>query len=322
MAIFPPKAVIGFLLGALCMNSLHASPTYWLSDMAPTKEDARKMRPSHGGLVMRGKDGYIKKLWLRRGEDIRSAVYMPQSDAPLLLAVPGEKPTEMGFANKGFADVSFGMPLEGFYNLFMVDQRVEDGVLQVTVAKNESLSHNCRNGHDHARDVLPPYEYDGVPFDIIRERFSRENLHTHMTSGDEITYRVLLGGKPVGGATVSVVTQEGWRKTMSTDPEGRVTFEMIRDYYPFWHEFNKREMETFLVVAEYDSVDGGMHEGVPYEGVRYKATSAGNYYPSAKDYASYTYGLLIGLFGLAASIFFIYFHRKRRSSEYKEKRLA
>lgn len=316
------RVMLGLLLGMSLANNLPASETYWLSDIAPTKEQAKKMRPSHGGLVIRGRDGYTKKLWLRKGEDILNSSYISQSEVPLVLVSPESQQSEMAFSNKEFADVAFKMPEEGFYNLFMVDKQIKDGVLQETVIKNESLNHNCRAGHDHVKEKMPPLFFDGVTFDIVRERLPRETFHTHMGSGDIITYKVLLNGNPVGGADVTMVTNKGWSKTVKTNPEGRASFEMIRDYYPAWHEFKKRNMETFLVIAEYDSVDGGVYEGENYEGVHYKATSAGNYYPSARDYTSYAYGLLIGLFGVTVSIFFIYFHRRRRARVYKEKRLA
>jgi len=97
---------------------------------------------------------------------------------------------------------------------------------------------------------------------------------------------------------------------------------MIRDYYPPWHEFKRRKMENFLVIAEYRSGEEGSHEGKDYNGVHYKATAAGNYYPSSRDYQSYLYGLLVGLFGLTVSIIVIYVYRRRRVDVYKEKRLA
>ncbi len=316
------KAMLGILFGILWVGSLSASQTYWLSDIAPTKEQAKKMRPSHGGMVIRGKQGYSKKLWLRKGDEIANSVYVEQSNAPLILVDPDASQVELAFSNKGYADITFKMKNEGYYNLFMIDKQVKDGVLQERVIKNESLNHSCRAGHDHVKEMVPPLYFEGTSFDIIRERFSKESFHLRMGSGDIISYKIMLNGEPVSGATVTVVTQKGWSKTLKTSSEGLASFEMIRDYYPPWHEFNKRNMETFLVIAEYDSIESGMYQGESYDSIHYKATMAGNYYPSTRDYKSYLYGLLVGLFGLTAAIFFIYFHRKRRANMYKEKRLA
>ena len=297
-----------------------ASPAYWLSDVAPTAELAQKMRSSHGGLVMRGKRGmYIKRLWLREGSGPHDSSYARGSDASLLLVDPQGKKTEMSFNQGVFADLFFDMPEEGFYNLFMIDRQVEDERLQVSVVKNESLNHSCRAGHDHIEPLLPPLYHDGAPIDIIRERFPKETFHTRLSTADLITYQIRLHGEPLEGAKVTVTTQMGWAKSMKSDAEGRVRFEMIRDYYPPWHEFNRRHMESFLVVAEYEREEGGEHEGKRYQSVRYRASSAGNYYPSTKDYHSYLYGLMIGLFGLTGSGYLVY--RRRRAGVYREKPL-
>ncbi|MFC1602958.1 hypothetical protein ACFL3U_05280 [Pseudomonadota bacterium] len=314
--------MLSVLFGMLLVSNLLASQTYWLSDIAPTKEEARKMRSSHGGMVIRGKRGYSKKLWLRKGDSIVDSTYVEQSDMPLVLVDPKISQNELAFSNKGYADVTFKMKNEGYYNLFLTDKQIKDGVLQQAVLKNESLNHSCRKGHDHVKDMVPPLYFEGTSFDIIRERLPKESFHLRMGSGDIISYKVMLNGKPVTGAAVTMSTQKGWAKTLTTDSEGRAAFQMIRDYYPSWHEFKKRNMESFLIIAEYESDESGMYQGEHYNGIHYKATAAGNYYPSTRDYKSYAYGLMIGLIGLMASIFFIYFHRKRRANQYQEKRLA
>ncbi len=319
----PFSVILGFLLGMLVVNQTSASQTYWFSDSAPTAELAKKLRPSHGGLVKRGKRGmYTKQLWLREGEDPTISSYVMQSDARLILVDPDNKQTELAFDNKGYADISFDMPVEGFYNLFMINKEVDERILRVSVVKNEPLNHSCRAGHDHVKKKMPPTHFQGTPLDIIRERAPKETFHSRKSSGDIINYKILLHGKPVDGASVTIVTQEGWRKMLLTDSEGRISFEMIRDYYPPWHEFNRRQMERFLVIAEYHSAEGGSHADKAYDGIHYKATSVGTYYPSTKDYQSYLYGLLIGLFGLTASAFGIYLYRRRRTDTYKGKRLA
>ncbi len=314
--------MLALLSGMLFTSNLPAAQTYWLSDMAPTKEEAKKMRSSHGGMVIRdGQGGYTKRLWLREGSDVLHSSYVTQNHTPLVLITPEATKTEMAFRNEKYADVTFKMPSEGFYNLFMIEEKVEDGVLHKTVIKNESLKHSCRSGHDDVEDKIPPFYFSEAPIDIVRERFPKETFHTRITSGDTIGYRVLIHGQPADGAAVTMITQKGWAKTLQTDQDGMVFFEMIRDYYPPWHEFKRRKMETFLIVAEYDAAESGTHQGEHYDSIHYKATTSGNYFPSTRDYKSYLYGLLVGLFGLTASIFFIYFHRKRRTSIYKEKRL-
>ena len=228
----------------------------------------------------------------------------------------------MRFSNKGYADVDFKMPDEGFYNLFMTNRAIENEVLHVSIAQNESLNHSCRAGHDDIKEKMHPYYYDGAPIDIIRERRNKESFHSRITSGDVVSFTILRQGKPLPGALVKMVTQKGWAKTLKSDSEGRVSFEMIRDYYPQWHEFKRRKMEGFLVIAEYKSKGAGTYAGKKFKAVHYKVTSSGNYYPSTRDYQSYLYGLLIGIFALTLSGFAIYFYRRKRLKVYKEKRLG
>lgn len=316
------RVILGLMLGMLLAGNLTASETYWLSDIAPTRELAKEMRPSHGGMVIRSRQGYTKKLWLRKGRDIAGSTYVKKNDTTLFLVGPEESVAELAFSNKSYADIAFKMPNEGFYNLFMTDKQIEGGVLEESVVKSEALNHSCRSGHDHTREKMPPLYYEGASFDIVRERLPRETFHSRMTSGDIISYKVLLHGQPVNGAAVTMVTQKGWSKTQETDPEGMVHFEMIRDYYPPWHEFNTRNMENFLIIAEHERADNGSYQGKEYDSIHYKATVAGNYYPSTRDYKSYSYGLLIGLFGLTVSVFLIYLYRRKRTDVYKEKSLG
>ena len=317
------SVMLGFLCVMLFVSDLQAAQTLWLSDIAPTKEQAKKMKPSMGGgMIIRDKRGITKKLWLRKGEDIVNSTYVDKSNIPLVLITPDAPPTELAFGNKEYADVSFKMPDEGFYNLFMTVKQIYNGVLLESMVKNEALKHSCRSGHDHTEDKMPPLYFEGTSFDIVRQRLSKETFHTRMTSGDVVSYKVLLQGQPVAGSDVTMVTQKGWSKTIKTDQDGMAHFEMIRDYYPPWHEFKKRNMETFLIIAEYDRAEFGVYQGGRYHSIHYKGTISGNYYPSTKDYKSNLYGLLIGLFGLTVSILLIYFYRRRRTNRYKENRLG
>jgi len=275
-----------------------------------------------GGMVIRDKRGLTKILWLRNGEDIVNSTYVKKSNIPLVLITPEQPHSEIAFRNKKYADVTFKMPDEGFYNLFMTVREVENNVLLESVIKNEVMNHSCRSGHDHTQDKMPPLYFEGTAFDLVRKRLPRETFHTRMTSGDIVSYEVLLQGQPVAGADVTMVTQKGWSKTIKTDQKGMAHFEMIRDYYPPWHEFKTRNMETFLIIAEYNRAGSGMYQGTHYGSTHYKGTISGNYYPSTRDYKSNLYGLLIGLFGLTVSILLIYFYRRKRTNRLKDNRLG
>lgn len=321
MQLYHKMAVL-LIAGLLLSTELQASQTYWFSDTPPSKEIAKKMRSSHDGLVQRSRrDGTSKRLWLREGEDPIESSYVKEGTVPLVLLDAKKTLQTITFSNQGYAEAMFKMPDEGFYNLFMINNFVEGNTLHSITAKKETLNHSCREGHDNVKEKMPPNLYESAPIDIIRERMSRERFHTHMTSGDLISYKILQNGKLLQGASVTFVTQKGWKKTLKTDENGRVTFEMIRDYYPMWHEFKRRTRENFLVIVEYVQAQKGILNGEAYDTIKYKATASGSYYPSTKDYQSYLYGLLIGLFAFFATFLGVYLYRRKRLNVYQEQRL-
>lgn len=302
-------------IGLLLSSELLASQTYWLSDIPPSKEFGEKLSSSHGGPVLKSRrNGTSKLLWLRQGEDIATSTYVKKSHAPLTLIDPKKNLQTFTFKNRSYAEAVFKMPDEGFYNLFMSNSFVENNILHNITAKNETLNHSCREGHDDIKEKMIPNSNDAAPIDMIRERMPKERFHTHVTSGDLVSYLILKNGKPLHNASVTLVTQKGWKKTLNTDEEGRVIFEMIRDYYPAWHEFKRRTRENFLLIVEYTQAQSGTLEGMAYDTIKYKATATGSYYPSTKDYKSYLYGLLIGLFAFLATLLAVYFHRKKRAN--------
>ncbi|MEA3373421.1 MAG: hypothetical protein U9Q62_06980 [Campylobacterota bacterium] len=321
-SFFNYKAVPALILSMLLGSELFASQTYWFSDTPPTKEIAKKMRSSHDGLVQRSREGgTAKRLWLREGEDLVTSSYVKQNKTPLMLLDAKKSIKPIAFKNRGYAEAMFKMADEGYYNLFMISKHLDGDTLHISTAKKEALQHSCREGHDDVAQKIVANSYNDAPIDIIRERFPKENLHTHVTSGDVVSFTLLHYGKPLSGASVTMVTQKGWAKTLKSNAEGRVSFEMIRDYYPQWHEFKRRTRENFLIIAQYESSDFGLYKGDGFKSIHYKATAHGSYYPSTKDYKSYLYGLLIGLFGLFASGLAVYLYRRRRLNVYKEQRL-
>ncbi len=140
--------VMLFILGLLLNGELLASQTYWLSDTPPSKEILKKMRSSHDGLVQRSrKDGTSKRLWLRSGEDPVKSSYVKEFTAPLVLLDATKSLQTVTFSNQDYTEAKFKMPDEGFYNLFMINNFVENSTLYSITAKKETLNHSCREGH-------------------------------------------------------------------------------------------------------------------------------------------------------------------------------
>jgi hypothetical protein len=301
-----------------------AAELQWLSDTAPRTEGGKKSRHDHGGMVEEGEDGKVfKRLWLRSGSDVKKSEYLhgAPEDAVLVLMDPLGKATVLAPDALGHDGLRFALQDEGFYNVYLVERRVDDGVSTTTVTKAEVMKHSCRDGrHDWqaVSERIPPHTLDQAPFDIVRERMSGEDFHTEIRSGDEVSFRVLLAGKPAAGASVRMVTQHGWERTVTTNDKGVATFLVIRDYFPEWNDFQRRYREKYLVAAEYTVSQGGVAGGKAYRSARFRATLPGSYMPSKGDYTSYAYGFGLVLFASTFSGLGVYLYRRRRLKPYRE----
>jgi hypothetical protein len=310
----------------------------WLSDVAP--RSARKAPPAGqdkpakptqdnmdaviGGAEGESVSGGNKRLWLRQGDDLAQAAYLESAAYPAafdLLDVHGRRRQVAQTPTGGLAQGRFELAEMGFYNAYAMRAAVRDGVLQVQLAKAELLRGTCcRQDIDpiHDRAIGDPL----LPLEIVREHEPDEKLFTRMVSGDTIHFVVQRLGKPLAGARVTMLTQQGWRKTALSDAEGRVAFTLIRDYFPAWHDFKRRNRETFVVLAEAAANTAGTHAGSPYARVAYQATLSGRYQPSPYDYKSYAWGLGIAVFVCAFGGLGIYLYRRRRVKPFKEVRFS
>ena len=195
---------------------------------------------------------------------------------------------------------------------------MNNGERQFQTAKAEVLKHSCREGHDDIQEKMPPRHNAAVPLEILRERRPKEDFHTRTCFGDAISFTVLRNGKPQPGAEVTLATALGWSKRALSDDQGRVTYTMIRDYFPPWRLFKKRHAQPYLVKAEFSQPESGELDGQTYDRTLYCASFAGSYFPSRRDYESYAYGLIFGLFMLVFSGLAVYLFRRRRIRPYRE----
>lgn len=299
----------------------------WLTESAPGKaakhEHGDEARGSYTeGESMDSTHSGSKTLWLRSGDDIAGAGFVKSDGAlPSLCLIDGSGRRQDLTATKenDLYHVKVELPELGFYNAYLVNRSVNGGILDVGVAKAELLKGSCcvKNAND---EVTRTSINDSAPLELVRSHLPEEGLFTRLASGDSLKFTVLSNGKPQPGATVTMITQQGWRKTAVSDADGRVGFTLIRDYFPSWEDFQRRHKETFLVVAEREEAAGGELNGIPYGSARYRTTLAGNYYPSSADYRSYAIGIAVGLFVVAFGGLGIYLYRRRRLKPYREVR--
>lgn len=303
----------------------------WIADTPPMRGEASRARRGGGmgGMAMGGGEHGgppMKRLWLRSGADPQKAPFArEEADASveILLVTPRSKPEgePLPPPAEGHKGLAFEMPAQGFYRLYVTTRKLQGYTLNVSVAKAEVGNF----GHDGDEDerkraMTAPRVLENAAIEIVRERQAKEGPFTQIRSGTDQTFIVLQKGMPVAGARVRFVSHQGWVKEVTSDEQGRASFQVIRDYFPPWDEFQKRFKANYLVIAEVAAAEAGSHKDQPYASVRYQATLAGSYIPSTDDYRSYAWGFGVGLLALLFSGVAIYRYRRRRVKPYQEVR--
>lgn len=265
-----------------------------------------------------------KQLWLRSGSEPLGSAYVGtgrDSETLSLLSLEGALPDMVMKAENGTMKAKAELPELGFYNAYLTQRMVHGDMLHVQIAKAELLHGTCCAKAVDEEAVAKPIINPDVPLELVREHYPNEGLFTRIVSGDKVNFVVMSYGKPVGGASVSMTTQDGWSNRKVSDAGGRVSFTMIRDYYPAWLEFKKYHKRTFLMTADLHVPDRVVADGVGYGSAHYTSTLAASYYPSPYDYRSYAWGLGISLFVIVFGGASIYLYRRRRLKPYKEERV-
>jgi hypothetical protein len=312
------------------MRSGGAGGAIWLSDSPPSRGDgaARGGMGGMGGMAMGGERSGppSKRLWLRAGNDPQKSGFAredAEAESETLLVRPqgplaGEVLPPPADGKKNLA---FEMPVQGYYRVYASSRKLQGETLNVSVAKAEiaNFSHGG-DEEERAQALVAPRILESAPIEIVREKAADEKMFFQLKSGDEQAFVVLQKGLPVQGARVRFVSHEGWSKEAFSDEQGRVSFQVIRDYFPAWDDFKKRFKASYLVIAEANAAEKGVFKDQPYSNVRYQATLAGNYYPSPDDYRSYAWGLGIGLLLVLFCGSAVYLYRRRRVKPFQEVR--
>ena len=302
----------------------------WLSDSPPSRGDgaARGGMGGMGGMAMGGERSGppSKRLWLRAGNDPQKSEFSREdADAvneTLLVRPQGALEGEaLPPPVDGKKNLAFEMPVQGYYRVYASRRKVQGETLNISVAKAEiaNFSHGG-DGEERAQALVAPRILESVPIEIVREKAADEKTFFQLKSGDEQAFVVLQKGLPLQGARVWFVSHEGWSKEAVSDEQGRVSFQVIRDYFPAWDDFRKRFKASYLIIAEANAAEKGVFKDQPYSGVRYQATLAGSYYPSPNDYRSYAWGLGIGLLIVLFCGTAVYLYRRRRLKPFQEVR--
>ncbi len=206
-------------------------------------------------------------------------------------------------------------PMHGPNNIYVFDQQVKDGVLEVRTAKWLTIHHSCGWGHDYRNDPdrLALGCLESAPLDLVVDNLWDGNFHNALHSGDELVIHVLSYGKPVAGATVTITSEKGWSTRKKTDADGIARVQLIRDYYPStWQVFKRTQLGRLALTAEFTEEGASSYAGDAYDKTHYLTSFSWKYVPASDDYNSYRYGLLIGSLGFLGSGFGVYQYRLKR----------
>lgn len=212
-------------------------------------------------------------------------------------------------------------PFHGPNNVYVVEQGVENETLYVRTAQWITMHHSCGWGHDAKFDekLTTPQAINTIPMEIVVDKMWDGNFHLALQSGDKLGLTILSRGKPVTGAQVVIRSEKGWEIKTVTDDNGKVSVQMIRDYYPpLWQLFKRTHRGEVLITASHSFHQQGIFKDKPFSSIHHQTTLPWMYTPSKRDYTSYSYGLSLVMIGSTLSGLGMFFYRERRKKPYKE----
>ncbi|MEW6552160.1 MAG: nitrous oxide reductase accessory protein NosL [Campylobacterota bacterium] len=267
---------------------------------------------SHGGGSGNPKAIPTKKVWLAFGD-----INTPN---PLSIDVKSfyyDSNKELKDLNKDKKSGAFAFEIQnnGYYTLFATNEIVNNDILYHKTAKIEHLqgSHgNTDKYSDKDKEILFAKE---PKIDLVRLRGEQEDSFFYKNySGEELRFQAFLDGNPLANAKIKITLDTGWIRELKTDKDGFVTFNIIKDYFPNWSEFDKRHKQSLLITMEYerDSLSDAYYQE------KFILTYPMTFYPGEDEYKSYAYGLAITLAFMIFSTLLVYFYRQKRTKCYQE----
>ena len=213
---------------------------------------------------------------------------------------------------------------DGVFTVYVIDRKVEKDILQVQTAKMYLINHTCSWGHKFRRKYIHHERQRAksspdAPFEIVGENLMDEYVHNSARSGEVIPFTLLLWGRPIPSSTLKVKSGTGWSRSFTTDNNGTVKVQLIRDYYPeTWSAFKRSQRMGLLVSAEREVEQTGEFQGQAYQKIHYSTTFPWRYQLRRDEYSSYTYGIGIAAFCTVGASLGVLFYRERRRRPYRE----
>jgi len=263
-----------------------------------------------------------KKVWLVYGDELNESKLAPQMNIESFYYDTKQNLHETKVDNsRGVTTYSFEIPNNGYYNIFAKNETLSNDTLFYRVAKMEYLHASHTSEEHYTKSIKNRVQTDKSDIDIILIKDKNENSFFYKHSmGDELCFQAFLHGKPINNADITIQMSSGWSKHIKTDEDGMARFQIIRDYFPTWEEFDKRDQEEFLLTLTYTQEEVGKFQGGEYSNVKYILTYPASFYPNSSGYASYAYALLLVILTLLISGVIIYRFRKNRTRPFNELR--
>ncbi len=317
----------GFLLFLILNQPVVAQEIIWFSNVPPTSEKNIVPSGMHRLSSIKGKRGQSSIIqWFRKGNSVERADYFQMTDQDVFefyMFSPSQEQIEGKFVTKDSTSFfTYASKEEGYYNAYFIEKEISGDTLYVGIAKSEMLNHSCRNGHKNVRKIIGPHVYpDIISAEITREREFTEDFHYFATSSDEIEYQLQINGKAVKGANLTFVTQTNWHKTLKTNKDGFVTFQIIQDYFSPWQELNNRKIYYYLIYSEITLSEKGVYNENEYSYVHYTTSLSDGYRPAKTMYMSMFWALVLFILTVVVIVSGVFIHRLRRFKVYKEIKL-
>ncbi len=200
----------------------------------------------------------------------------------------------------------------GWYRLFAYnDMGVKKHTRQKYFSYYTFMSHGEEVDAKKRMPMMRPGYYQDAPELELVELYEEDEQRYRKYVGDTIRVGVMFQGMPLPRARVTLITEQGWRQTRSTDEKGKVSFTLIKEDFPE-DGVDRRKSELFLVRVAHKAAVGGQYMGNNYDATRYVATMPFSVSPAKEDWQSQRIAYLVVMITVIGSAVAIAIRRRRR----------
>ncbi len=250
-----------------------------------------------------------------RGDAPQTSRPEPLAGTTLSLVEEGGPPRAIAAARASSHLSHLTLNRSGNYAAYLTRVHVVDATREIFVARAQLALGKLRESNEPDPAERAPVFDPAMPLDLVRERIPDETFYTRLV----LTVRA--HGAPTPDVPVTLTTQQGWRKTVISGPDGRATFTLIREDFPSWTSaFRRSSWSAWLASAERIEAAPGSLGGRPIHAPASTPAWPGRTYPAASDYRSLAIGLGIVTAMTLVGGAGVFLYRERRAHPFREDR--